>query len=428
MARVLLNLKLPPTFNDPFMVAWTIINADLEVVRSGTFFNDSHASAEVDPGKYWARVQLPGNQTKSKSFEVRSAADSVTLDFDFPVSSRHEWLGWATVNEAAKLVEQRGPSRALEDLWVRAWEFSAHRWEPTEQAVHAPLYQDDGVFQLDMIPGQQRLLALQIGGDSIESRLLVIPAAGVTRVLITATAPSYEASKEASSEEGIDALQIVPSLPDSVADHLSRYLVAGSPGSRGGIDAALLRGQGIELLAGKRQDPLGAAVGGYFLLQNQSQSRSAVPVQWLKNLADWNEWLADGAILYAYTLLSTEGRGRAPEAIQYLLKGTQRGFPVFRRGIDLFLDACRLLRSPQSPPPADLEECIDLFAAVRASSTGQGAFTAFFGNRPDEPRALSNRSKMMSQEFYAGPALNAAPTEADFEPPSAGVRALSRRS
>ena len=175
---------------------------------------------------------------------------------------------------------------------------------------------------------------------------------------------------------------------------------------------------------GKRQDPLGAAVGGYFLLQ----SRSSVPIDWLRNLADLNGWLADGAILYAYSLLSTGAPNQVPDAIKYLLKGAQRGYPVFRRGVDLFLDACRLLRSPTTQAPAELEECIDLFAAVRASSTCQSAFTTFFGERPDEPRA---RAKVLSQAVSSERALPKVVRDNvsdNVRQAFAGVRALSRRS
>ena len=382
MSRVHLALKLPPTFSDSYVITWEIVNGELEVIQSGSFFDRSTDSIELPPGKYWLRVQLPGSRAKSRSFVVPGDSSPVNVQVDLPIPSRNEWLGWATVSEAAPIVRAPRPSPILEDLWVKSWMLE-DGWRVTDGAVNGRLFAEEGLYQLEVTPADQRLHALQIGGESIRTRFVMIPAVGTTRAVLTA------------SEAG--TLQIVISLRNSVADQLARYLRTATPASWEGLDLSFMQSQGRDLLLGKVSDPVGAAVGGYFLVQ----SRGEVPVGWLKNLADWNEWMADGAIQYAYALLSTRGSREESEARAYLSTAARRGYPVFFRGIELFLDCYRMLQSSsrKTPMPRDLELWSNVYAWVRDSAAGHSTFTSFYGNFPATPETISASAEDQRNQF-----------------------------
>src|SRR5205823_5460912 len=58
--------------------------------------------------------------------------------------------------------------------------------------------------------------------------------------------------------------------------------------------------QAEQMLRDKLMDPLGAAVGGYYLLRSESLT---LMHDWPNNFANWIEWLPDGAIIHAWQLL-----------------------------------------------------------------------------------------------------------------------------
>ncbi len=382
MDNVTLSLKLPPSFSDSFVLTWEIVNSELEVVRSGSFFDRTHDSVQLSSGKYWLRVQLPGSRTRSRSFVVPTDDSLVPVEIDLPIASRNEWLGWSTVSEAAPIVHAPKPSPVLNDLWVKSWVLD-DGWHVTDGAAKGALFTEEGLYQLEVTPGIERLHALQIGGEAIRTRFVMIPAVGTTRAVLTASAAG--------------TLQIVISLRNSVADHLAKYLRTATPSSWESLDLSFVGAQGRDLLEGKASDPVGAAVGGYFVVQD----REKIPTDWLKNLADWNQWMADGAIQYAYALLTTKGSREADQARAYLSLAAKRGYPVFFRGIELFLDAYRMLQSASGTKslPRDLELWSNVYAWVRDSAAGHSTFTSFYGNFPATPETTSGSAEEQRDQF-----------------------------
>ena len=386
MAHVTLHLGLPPTFLDRFVATWDILDPDLEVVARGTFLESSSADLELKPGSYHARVQLPSNQTQSKKLVVESNTP-VQVRFTFATRSRPEWLEWATVSEGQSMVEDRRPSPVLQGLHVRSFGFRAGAWEPTSHASGGRLDQTDGILQLELVRADSEILALHIGSDLVRPRFVILPAMGLARVLITeAPAPN---------ESDLLDIEVAVSLQNSIADHLVRFLTIASPSTWEGLDTEMVREQTMNLLRDKRNDPLGAAIGGYFLVDDRSEKP---PLDWLRHLANWSPWLADGAILYAQAALRFKQRSGVQEAVDSLARASANGYPVFRRGIDICLDVWRVLKSSDISLPSEVEELAERFAAVRAATTRQSVFTTFFGARPDAPGSTAAKSS----ELFGG--------------------------
>ena len=93
------------------------------------------------------------------------------------------------------------------------------------------------------------------------------------------------------------------------------------------------------MLAGKRQDPYGATVGAYLLLQFRDFDRLH---NWSRNLANWIDYLPDGCVIWA-TQLMHQRPDKENEIREYLLKAVDRGMPVYTEGLRLLLDGLRAL-------------------------------------------------------------------------------------
>ncbi len=125
-----------------------------------------------------------------------------------------------------------------------------------------------------------------------------------------------------------------------IADYLQGGAVA---------QAAELLGNAEELLYGKVGNPLGAALGGYALLRLNALERLH---NWPHNLADWMDWLPDGAIIYAEQLARL---GQHEQAARYLVEAGRRGLPLFSEGMDLMLGRLRHYLLLRKQPVADAQ-------------------------------------------------------------------------
>ncbi|MGH8051131.1 MAG: hypothetical protein ACREPB_10775 [Arenimonas sp.] len=378
MTTVVILLSLPTSYLDQFVANWDVIDAELEVKAQGSFINSNAARVELSDGKYWARLHLPNNQMDTKMFEVISGQERVDIEFVIPALSQSisSVLDWTAISEEITTLDGLNCDEDDGSLWTRAWHFIEGKWTPSDEALAAEITQEPGFFQISLSPGATGLIALQIAGNNIISSFVVIPPIGLSRILLT---PNTDCGVEPLQTK---TLNVSVSIANSIADHLARFLTVATPGATSTIEA-MLAVDPLNLLSGKIEDPLGAAVGGYFLVNYREQE---FPVQWLKNLADWTPWMADGAILYAYACLTLRSESSQDDAYDYLLKASQRGYPVFRKGIDLALDAILMLRSSvRSFQPSPFDSYETLLGKVRDADTRKTVFTTFWGTTPDNP-------------------------------------------
>ncbi|MDF2188321.1 hypothetical protein [Paraflavitalea sp. CAU 1676] len=91
------------------------------------------------------------------------------------------------------------------------------------------------------------------------------------------------------------------------------------------------------LLQNKKEDPAGAAIGGYYLLKMQAWDRMH---DWTNNLANWFLWMPDGAIIDAWFLMSKTPKTDEDIIIikKRLLQGFRRGIPIYTEGLRLLHD------------------------------------------------------------------------------------------
>ena len=99
-----------------------------------------------------------------------------------------------------------------------------------------------------------------------------------------------------------------------------------------------------ELLHDKMENRVAAAAGTYALLAAQAPAKREAWEQWVANLMHWFPWLPDGAIQYAWVLLSRDRSAQGlKEARDTLLEGYRRGLPYFSRGVSLLQEGLALV-------------------------------------------------------------------------------------
>lgn len=119
-----------------------------------------------------------------------------------------------------------------------------------------------------------------------------------------------------------------------------------------------------DLLFNKISSPLAATIGGYLLVLGLDRSayreRSADWKDWIDNLANWFEWLPDGAILRSalYVVLGDKDRDGAYRA---LIAACDRGLPFFTFGLRLLLEG---LRRFANEGEADAARRLALFESI----------------------------------------------------------------
>jgi hypothetical protein len=127
------------------------------------------------------------------------------------------------------------------------------------------------------------------------------------------------------------------------ADALFTYIRAGSFEAARHAQATVKQ-QAEELLYGKEASPVCAMVAAYALYRLGDRER----VNWVGHLADWFDFMPDGAVVYGSHMLL---EAKPDAAWKYFKIALDRGVPMYSEGLKLLCDGLVLLRSVLSGNP-----------------------------------------------------------------------------
>jgi hypothetical protein len=136
-----------------------------------------------------------------------------------------------------------------------------------------------------------------------------------------------------------------------------------------------------QLLFEKLDDPMAAAVAGYFLLQAGEVERLH---EWTANLVDWFKWLPDGAVIRACHLMTKD----EPDAIairRLLLEAVKRGLPYYTIGLRLLQNGLKLLLQ-RSVEDSEIAAALDIINPYLEAADASSGITSFTGEALDTPR------------------------------------------
>lgn len=144
------------------------------------------------------------------------------------------------------------------------------------------------------------------------------------------------------------------------------------------------------MLKEKLVDAISATVAGYFLLLAGEHSRLH---DWTRNLADWIDWLPDGAVIRAFHLLS-QTNPDLNEVRERLLQAAKRGVPLYTQGLRMLFDGLNLMNTYKRGSDPELQHALEAIRPYAAAARWASPVTSFAAVDPANPKlsegSLSN--------------------------------------
>ncbi len=357
------------------------------------------AVVDVEPGSYLVRAHLPSGETAVAMTDVIENSEAqVTLT---PPESPHEWLSWLHFLGETTEPEEESTLRAFSEIWVRLWAYqdefqlqfpanqqlASRRWMilPPALWLQRQMY-DAGAASCWLYSANQPkstnqsqklyLRMLQVGGPTVPSRLVSLPPTlGEIQVLI-------RPSRIPTALNG--GLTVKAVSQDLKAETLLHYLASGS------LEAAQMVSYEVvadaeQMLRDKRINPMGAAIGGYYLLRVGALERLH---DWPNNLANWITWLPDGAVIHAWQLLRQSVETEHRYARYRLLQACERGIPVYTEGVRLLIDGLEMFAedaTAHNRPDEEVEQALQRLRRYATAMDWNQRLTTFYGIDPETP-------------------------------------------
>lgn len=372
----ILRLQLQGDESIAAAIAVEVVNADLETVAELSLSGHEQQEVEVAPGKYLIRASLPsGERIKVKTTVAADEQKQVVLS---PPASDHSWLQWQHFLGNAYATPARSPF-LFQSTWLRLWTYHNQTWSVDALPLQAS-GQDQAVINycLDVSDAAaQQVRVLQLGGTQVPWRFVALPPASRLEVLI---GPAQE-SAEGDHTPG-DTLSVAIASHNWNAETLLRYVASGN------LESAKIVGKDLAnaeaLLSEKLTNPMGAAIAGYYLLRVGAVERLQ---QWAAHFANQFNWLPDALIIHAWQLLQ-QPQPNLELAEQRLLQASERGIPLYSRGLRLLFDGLQLFqKQPVVQPELDraIAQSIKTIQPYAAAVNWAQPLTTFYGETPDRP-------------------------------------------
>jgi hypothetical protein len=414
MSRLHVSLEIPELERYGVPVCVEVINERQEITRESV---QNRATFEVMPGAYFVRARLPSGETASaRALAVDQTSTEVTLKLS---DSPFEWLAWPRFLGEFHERKDQPKLSDFPGVWLRVW-IGQHenlyaprpsvnyapwaparqtRWQLDSQEVWEdwrPLNDNAGLLELKPAQGPMRPRLLQIGAPGVPWRCTALPPAlGQLQVLV-------RASRIPTALNGGLTLKVF-SL-ERAAETLLHYLNEGRADAAEAVSAEV-EGQATEfqelppmdvindtrdpesvaeeLLRQKVQSPMGAAIGGYYLLRAGALDRMH---DWPNNFANWLPWLPDAALIHAWQLLQTGNS--VDEAAERFLQSARRGVPLYTEGVRLLIDGLELTlhhRDIASVLRSPLEDALAWIRRYASALDRDQSLTTFNARHPSEP-------------------------------------------
>lgn len=350
-----------------------LVDSNLEPVQEPrAVLVEESPKFQLEAGIYGVHVSIPAGGTLRRSVTVKER-DTVTADFDLHALSGHETLERTALLKASVDPGSRGlDSTECESAWLRLWRRDGGgdwRLAPFEP-VDAWQSGDGARYEFSL---HRAGYLLQLGGVHIPWRFVALPAH--ERVTV-AVLPGLQKPEE---------VRVTAATGNDPAEALLGYLRTGRIEEG---DQIVRRAE--DLLFGKLEDPIAAAIAGYFLLRAGELEALR---RWGPNLARFFEWLPDGAVVDGWQRIHAARVADTDELYdagreQFLLAAS-RGVPIYTEGLRLLIDGLMLFASDD----AECAAALQALSAYADTVDWSEATVTFRGERPDRP-SLRGRTGM----------------------------------
>jgi hypothetical protein len=363
--QLLLQALEPELMGAPVVV--DVLDENLHpVAQEAVTVGDRHYF-EVPPGRYGLQALLPSGRWLTDSVAVDKRAPTLHV-MDLSEISPHESLQRTVVLKSAPFETPGSLNEAVyRSIWVRLWARSEGTWSVERWPQPQASWDSDAVtywFQID-----RRQYMLQLGGPQIPWRMVSLPAA-----------QRLEVSIRPSGSEDEPGLAMTVATDNNLVEALLGYLTIGALSH-----ASLVSKHAEALLSGKVTDPAAAAVGGYYLLRMSDLERLH---NWPQNLANWMQWMPDGAVIHAWQLIREQQEAQEPseDALgtvrDRLLEAVERGIPIYTEGLRLLVAGLKLLDFEADGRDQDVRDALRRVRPFAAAADLGQPTTTFTGWSP----------------------------------------------
>lgn len=323
---------------------------------------------EVNPGRYGIEAFLPSGRSVTGSVAVNEGPP-VAHVVDLSEISPHESVQRTAVLKPTSFETPGDLNESrYSSIWLRLWARIDGIWSVQEWPRPLASWDSDAVRYWFHTGRQQHML--QVGGPQIAWRMVALPAA-----------ESIEVCVRPSGNEAEPQLAITVATDNNVAEALLGYLTIGALGHANRVNKSA-----ENLLFAKVADPAAAAVGGYYLLRTSDLTRLH---QWPQNLANWMQWMPDGALIHAWQLIRQQQEAEEPEeeaalrtARDRLLEAVERGIPVYTEGLRLLVAGLKLLDFEADGRDREVRDALDRVRPFAAAADLGQPTTTFTGSSP----------------------------------------------
>ena len=350
-------------------------------------------------GDYLVRVWPPAGDQFSLPVSIPPDGNAVVV-LAPPDPSPHEFLQFEHFLGVTRRINRPGwniSSSAADEskravlpngLWLRLWVWTGSDWLIGELASFLGVIArspDAMKFRLKNDGSPLRLL--QIGWPLASPRLVVLP-------LLPQEVNVALVALETTSDDAASGVKVIVTGLGEVTEVLSRYLNSGAANATRAVGETLAphnAKEAEEMLSDKSEGPISGAIAGYYLLRVAAFDRLH---NWPNDLAEQNQWLADGPIIRAWQILRDPKQHDPLRACRLLVQGAGRGFPVFTEGFRLLRDGLTYFDRifPWTDPIADSQEllggcrgALNSLNRYFAATDWEQPLTTFYGDGPVKP-------------------------------------------
>ena len=263
----------------------------------------------------------------------------------------------------------------------RLWEHSDRQWtlKILPEFLNQTIFSDGNVYNFR---SGQFLSVLELSGDDMPAIFVNIPPNSNINCLIKL------------SDGGAAALypvDVTVATDNQVAEALLALITSGAMREAETLTKDFSFNAEM-LLYGKVENPIAAAIGGYFLLKTGELDRLH---DWANNLANWFTWMPDGAIIHAWQLMAE--KGKTPELVNKirarLLEAVDRGIPIYTEGLRLLYDGLTQLWYHAKNNDSEVELALKKISGYVEAVDWSQKTTTYTGTAPDQPRKFPLQSK-----------------------------------
>ncbi len=355
-----------------------LFNQSLRVVKSEWHESNIISINAVQPGTYMLRLSLSSGVQKDETFDLKEG-ETKELFMDIGLNSPHESHEWAYLNKKFTIQSIRDTNMKNISYYSfpgkhvdgKIWIYRDGNWQQELQPklVNQAIHEDGFVFNAYT---QDEISFLEISGQDMPNLYVSLPPGNDYKCLVKL------AEKE---DEEIHPIDVQVSTDHFKAETLLALLTNGDIRNAKALSNAK---EAEDLMYQKMRNPVTAAIGGYFLLKIGELDRLH---DWANNLAQWFDWLPDGAIIHATQLLNK--KEKTPEDIalirQRLLHAADEGIPVYSEGMRLLEKGLTQLWYHSNQTDDEVKNALLKTGKYLEAMDRSQETTTFIGKSPTEP-------------------------------------------